>query len=366
MTIAWEWLAKHILARRAQLRFCLRLTVAAVLAFLLMQFWALPLRGLWAVLTAVVVMQASIGGSLRATTEYVVGTLVGAIYGSALGAVIPHETIWAMTIVLALAVAPLAYLAALSPSFRVAPFTAILVLILASQFGESPVASAFIRLGEVVLGGAVAMLVSVLVFPERAHGLGVTAAQRALDQLAAVLPRLLTGLTHQIAPGDIHVMQDSVGAAVAAFQNLVDETRREQFIGLPLHPDPGPLSRTLLRLRHDLIILGRAAAKPLPDGFAAKLEPLLSAVAVTAEQELQACSAALSSRKAAPDGAKLEAAIDAYVTEVAALRRAGLTLPLSENEAEQLFAVGFALEQIRQNFRDLVRAIADWSQAFAR
>ncbi|HTW36119.1 MAG TPA: FUSC family protein [Rhizomicrobium sp.] len=366
MTTAWGRLGGLLLARRARLRFCLRLTVAAVLAFALMQFWALPLRGLWAVLTAVVVMQTSIGGSLRATTEYVVGTLVGAIYASVLGVLIPHETVAAMTIVLALAVAPLAYLAALSPSFRVAPFTAILVLILAGQFGESPIASAFIRLGEVVLGGAVALLVSVLIFPERAHGLGVAAAQRALDQLAAVLPRLLAGLTHQIPADDIHVMQDSVGAAVAAFQDLVDEARREQFIGLPLHPDPGPLSRTLLRLRHDLIILGRAAAKPLPENMIARLEPHLSAVAATIEQELRACSAALASRKTAPDNAMLEAAIDAYVAEVAALRRQGLTLPLSENEAEQLFAVGFALEQIRQNFRDLLRAIAEWSQAFAR
>ena len=75
-------------------------------------------------------MQASIGGSLRATTEYVVGTLFGAIYASALGMLIPHTTTPAMIGVLALAVAPLAYLAALSPMFGVAPFTAILVLIL--------------------------------------------------------------------------------------------------------------------------------------------------------------------------------------------------------------------------------------------
>ena len=85
MTTAWGWLQKQVLVRKAALRFCARVTIAAILAFTLMQFWSLPLRGLWAVLTAVVVMQTSVGASLRATTEYVIGTLFGAVYASALG-----------------------------------------------------------------------------------------------------------------------------------------------------------------------------------------------------------------------------------------------------------------------------------------
>ena|SRR5256885_14684297 len=32
-------------------------------------------------------------------------------------------------------------------------------------------------------------------------------------------------------------------------------------------PDLGPLLRTLLRLRHDLVMIGRAAAVPLPEAF---------------------------------------------------------------------------------------------------
>ena len=125
---------------------------------------------------------------------------------------IPQTTTPEMIGVLALAVAPLAYLAALSPSFRVAPFTAIIVLLLAGQFGESPVASAFIRSGEVVLGGMVAMLVSIFVFPERAHGLGLTAAERRAQSsggcVAGVAPR---DSREPLRPEDILVMQNSVG-----------------------------------------------------------------------------------------------------------------------------------------------------------
>jgi len=61
------------------------MTVAALLAFARGQLWKVPLHGLWAVLTAVVLTQISVGGSLHATIEYVLGTIGGAIYAAAIG-----------------------------------------------------------------------------------------------------------------------------------------------------------------------------------------------------------------------------------------------------------------------------------------
>src|SRR6478752_10314169 len=83
MTIgaAWTRARTRLSPYRAQLRFCLRMTAAALLAFALAQIWNIPLNGLWAVLTAVVVTQMSVGGSLHATTEYVLGTIGGAPSG---------------------------------------------------------------------------------------------------------------------------------------------------------------------------------------------------------------------------------------------------------------------------------------------
>ena len=52
---------------------------------LIAQFFALPLHGLWVVLTATVVTQLSVGGSLRAGLEYVLGTLGGALYAGIVG-----------------------------------------------------------------------------------------------------------------------------------------------------------------------------------------------------------------------------------------------------------------------------------------
>ena len=104
------------------------MTVSAVAAFSLGQLLAVPLHGVWAVLTAVIVTQASVGGSIGASLEYVLGTLAGAVYASLLAVLIPHTTPVGTAAVLALSVAPLACAAALSKMFRVAPFTAVIVL----------------------------------------------------------------------------------------------------------------------------------------------------------------------------------------------------------------------------------------------
>ena len=92
----------------------------------------------WAVLTAVIVMQASVGGLLNATNESLAGTVVGALWGAALGAVIPHPGSLATAGLLAAALIPLAALVAWWPSYRVAPFTAIVVLF-ARQRGSAMV-----------------------------------------------------------------------------------------------------------------------------------------------------------------------------------------------------------------------------------
>ena len=108
ITRLWGNLRALVHHRRVQLALSIRVTIAALVALALAQFLQLPLP-LWAVLTAVIVTQMSVGRSLKATFDYLVGTLGGAIYGGAIGVVIPHSSEIALLAVLALAVAP-AYL----------------------------------------------------------------------------------------------------------------------------------------------------------------------------------------------------------------------------------------------------------------
>ncbi|HML06896.1 MAG TPA: FUSC family protein [Xanthobacteraceae bacterium] len=355
---ARAWLGAH----RPELRFCLRSTVAGLLAFAISQVFAIPLHGLWVVLTAVVVTQISVGGSLRATIDYVVGTVSGAVYAAVIGVLVPHATPIAQGGVLALTIAPLALAAAFNPSFRVAPFSAVLVLLISGQLAEGPIESALYRTLEVALGGAVAVAVSLLVFPQRAHGLGLDAAARILDQLARALPQLLAGVTGKLDPEEIRRIQNDIGEAVVAFQAIAAEAKRERVINLVAEPDPGPLSRTLLRLRHDLVIVGRAAAVPLPDSFAQRLGPLLARLGADSSDFLRKTATALPRRSRPPPLAAVEAAVNAYASEITSLRREGLTRALANDEAEQLFTLGFAVDQLHQNFSDLERCAREYAQ----
>jgi len=123
---------------------------------------AIPLAGLWRWLTAVIVTQMSVGGSLKATIEYYVGTLAARFTAGAIGALLPHDNELSLLVVLALAIAPLALLAAVKPHFRVGPFTAVLVVLGTSATHTDPIGSAVYRVIEVALGGATGLVVSLL------------------------------------------------------------------------------------------------------------------------------------------------------------------------------------------------------------
>ena len=359
---AWTWARARLGPYRAKLRFSLRMTVAALLAFALAQIWNIPMHGLWAVLTAVVLTQITVGGSLHATTEYVLGTIGGAVYAAAIALLIPHTTEIALAGVLALTIAPLAYAAAANPSFRVAPFTAAIVLLISGQLGESPVQSALYRLLEVAIGGGVAVAVSLLVFPERAHGLGLTAAARLLDLLAELVVELLKGFTQKLNVAEATRMQKQAGYALAAFQTIAAEAERERMVNLVAEPDPAALARTLLRLRHDVVIIGRVAGVPLPEKFAEPLGPPLARVAERTSEYLHGSATALATRRTPPPFKLMEDALAAYNLEIVALRNQGLTHTLSVAGVEQLFTLGFALEQMHRNVADLERCVNEWAR----
>src|SRR6516164_10720210 len=95
-TAAWLTQARKFVRRhRLQLILALRVTVAALSALALAQ--ALHLRlPLWAILTALIVTQMSLGKSVKVATDYLIGTLVGVAYGGAIAIFVPHDSEFAL------------------------------------------------------------------------------------------------------------------------------------------------------------------------------------------------------------------------------------------------------------------------------
>ncbi len=61
----------------------------------------------------------------------------------------------------------------------------------------------------------------------------------------------------------------------------------------------------------------------------------------------------------------VEIALAEYGAAVTAVRDGGLTRALPADVVERFFALGFSLEQMRQNVDDLDRRIADWAATSA-
>src|SRR3954468_8494198 len=119
-----DWLTRYQL----EARLTLRMSAAGLITFAVAQLLGLA-RDYWAVLTAVIVMQASIGGFLKAMVDCFFGTIGGAAWGAAVTSALPHENSLSTGVALVVALVPLASLVAFRPSFRVAPVTAVIVLL---------------------------------------------------------------------------------------------------------------------------------------------------------------------------------------------------------------------------------------------
>src|SRR3974390_3135088 len=213
-TAAWLTQARKFVRRHPLAPIlALRVTVAALSALALAQ--ALHLRlPLWAVLTSLIVTQMSLGRSVKVATDYLMGTFGGVAYGGALAILIPHDNEWALLAVLALAVAPLAFIAAFRANFNVLPVTAIIVLLVPSMQHVSPAASALDRVLEVTVGGAVGFVVSFLLFPSRAHEITIQAAADTPDQMADAPSRFLEDHTRELDQVDRRRIHDGIAPAV--------------------------------------------------------------------------------------------------------------------------------------------------------
>ena len=124
--------------RKAQLALAVRVTVAAVVALTRLPRALHLMLPLWAVLTSLIVTQMSVGRSLKATRDYMLGTIGGAIYGGAIAVLIPHSGEAELLALLVLAVAPLAFIAAINPSLNAATVTAVIVLLVPAMSHVDP------------------------------------------------------------------------------------------------------------------------------------------------------------------------------------------------------------------------------------
>ncbi len=357
-----RWLGGWLRRYRVQLALALRMTLAAVVALVVTQALGLPMP-LWSVLTALIVMQMSVGRSLRTSIDYLFGTIGGTIYGGALALLIPHEKEGALLAVLVLAVAPLAVLAAFKRNLNAVPIASIVIVLMPAIAHASPIDQAFYRVVEVALGVVVGLLVSFLVLPAGAHQQARQEAARVLDLLARSVVGLLGGPAGRQDRPALVRLYDTTGQALAQLETSAAEGESERRARLSGEPDTSPLRRTLQRLRHDVVMIGRSVEVAMTDELQVWLGPPLAAFAVAAAGHLTTQGAALTGRRPPADGTALDQALSACLAEIAAVRAAGLLRGLPDDGVRRIFALEFGLEQLRRDLADLAGVIAGHATA---
>ena len=213
-------------------------------------------QSFWAVIAALIVTQSSIGGTLKAGLEQFIGSVFGAVWGAAVTLAIPHESFAMRGLALVVAVAPLTVLTTFSPGFRIAPITAILVLLSSMGVTMGPVDFAVERLLEIGLGCAVGLGISVLLVPAHAYD----AVLRVAGQVAGLLSDQLEVLAiiWEHPEIDVSALPTEIRLSLGKLEALADEAARERRTYLAKEPDPEPLWRTLARLHTDISTLGRS------------------------------------------------------------------------------------------------------------
>ena len=346
------WLTRH----RSQLWLALRMIVAALLAYVLATALGLP-QGYWAVLTTIIVTQSSVGGSLKAAGERLVGSVCGGLVGGLAAVLLPSHTPLVLSLALAAAVAPLALLTAFNPSFRIAPVTAIIVLLSTGAATLSPLHYALNRILEITLGTVIGLGVSLLIAPARADA----QAREAASQITTLLAEVMAALVPAVRTGapDVGTLPTRIQAALNRLDAAVAEAARERRSRLSDHPDTEPLYRTLRRLRQDIFALNRALGTPWPDQVQATLAAPWSALAAAVVTTLRSLAQALPTRQMPEDTRAPDVSVATFNAAIDTVRRDGLTRDLPADAVGRILGSVFLVEQLRSDLSDLLERVRE-------
>ena len=238
--------------RAAEARAALQMAAGAGAALYLATALGLP-HPYWSVISAIVVIQASVGGGvLTVARDRAIGTATGAVVGAAVAFTRP-EGMAGLAGAIALATAILAFFGAGRPWLKVAPVTAAIVI--AGGAGpDGPASLALDRVLEILVGSGVGVVSILLLFPRHARQTFRLQARDAAGEAAALLGLVLEGEPANAAEisrrhTDLKRRLDTLGQAA---KNVIDLPGPQRETA-----DRAALVRAFWRVRSDIVILGR-------------------------------------------------------------------------------------------------------------
>ncbi len=306
-------------------------------------------EGYWAVFTVLIVMQASIGGTLGAATDRLLGTLLGAVLGG-IGAALGRTDTLELGLVLVTVTGIAALVASVRPRLRIAPVTAAIMLLSAPP-GSSVEIFVRDRIIEIGLGGMIGVLAAMLILPARSHGVVIARTLAVLSHIERMLraqaDALTTGLALPSSPEHAALRH-----ALAAVELAMKDADRERASRLADHGIPAAVPRTLWRIRNDLVLSGRALDEPLPPAAMAALAKPSAAMLIAHAALATRCSEALRTRGKVDRG-DVEACYRMFGTALDLFRRSEAAATLDFDASGRVFGLAFAAGRLHRDLLDL-------------
>ena len=304
--------------------------LATILSFVVANAIGLKF-GYWAAISAVIVMQNNVADSMQMCWYRLTGTALGALIGVATILVFPETPVMTMTGVF-LSVGFCAYMTRYDTRYRMAALT-VSIVVLASLGETGRVTFGLFRVAEIALGVACAFLVSVLVFPQRAGAVLRARFAERFTACADLYMRIMNGflsLQEHLDAEPLHRLREDI----LADREFLRKVQRHE--------------RHLYREDTELLELKMRTLEECGAHLQAMLDALnnlpgkgYEIVMESEMRELSEASAEIMRRIGAgrvPDGARLEAALDASEARLTKLREDGLTRRFYLQKLLQFFA----------------------------
>lgn len=208
-------------ASKQNLRYCLKVGIAAVLAYL-WALWTDMHFTIWAPMSAIIVMQVHVSASLEISLMRLVGTSAGAVLGLAAALLLPN-TLWGLSLGLLLVASVCAFLELWEQRFRMAGMTAVLVLLLGRTVDVGAATFAVDRVLEMGMGIVSALVVSALLWPASATSQIQAAVRGQMQEAADVLTKLTDAFLHgqqPVSPRLLDHLLNSISANTQEFDRV--------------------------------------------------------------------------------------------------------------------------------------------------
>jgi uncharacterized membrane protein YccC len=228
--------------------------------------------GYWGAISAIIVLQSNFGATITASRDRILGTTIGAVLGFtfSLFGTLPWNYIAAVFLAIMIC-----GLLGFRSSSRLAGVTITIVMLVQSS---SHKAIALDRVLQVFLGIVVALIVSTLIFPDRAR----LALRDGLAQEFLVLGQLFEAIVQGFRgspAGNLDGLRQDALALLRANNQLLQASRNEPSGGPGWREGLAILAQSGQSIFDSLVALEIAVRGSSEDGYAEQLEPVLGKLA---------------------------------------------------------------------------------------